>query len=87
LKQIRAKHNIVIAGGQGKELSGKVIRIATMGAVGADEIRTGLAALKKVLAEMQNKPVHPEQAVHPSTSLPRGNSRGGRANCSPHRTD
>ena len=49
LKQIRAKHNIVIAGGQGKELSGKVIRIATMGAVGPAEIQAGLAVVEEVL--------------------------------------
>ncbi|MDO8729652.1 MAG: alanine--glyoxylate aminotransferase family protein [Candidatus Omnitrophota bacterium] len=55
LKQIRAKHNIVIAGGQGKELVGKVIRIATMGAVGPAEIQAGLNAVEEVLAEMQVK--------------------------------
>jgi len=55
LKQIRAKHNIVIAGGQGKELSGKVIRIATMGAVGPAEIQAGLSAVEEVLAGMQVK--------------------------------
>jgi len=53
LKQIRAKHNIVIAGGQGKELVGKVIRIATMGAVGPAEIQAGLNAVEKTLAEMR----------------------------------
>lgn len=55
LKQIRAKHNIVIAGGQGKELTGKVIRIATMGAVGSAEIQAGLSAVEEVLAGMQVK--------------------------------
>ena len=52
LKQIRAKHNIVMAGGQGKELVGKVVRIATMGAVGPAEIQLGLTALEQVLEEM-----------------------------------
>ena len=52
LKQIRAKHNIVIAGGQGKELVGKVIRIATMGAVGPAEIQAGLSAVEEALEEM-----------------------------------
>ena len=52
LKQIRAKHGIVIAGGQGKELSGKVIRIATMGAVGWTQIQQGLDAVEQALEEM-----------------------------------
>ena len=52
LKRVRAQHNIVIAGGQGKELAGKVIRIATMGAVGPKEIQAGLTAVGQVLAEM-----------------------------------
>ena len=52
LKQIRAKHNIVVAGGQGKELAGKVIRIATMGAVGPAEIQAGLTAVEQVLEQM-----------------------------------
>jgi len=55
LKQIRAKHNIVIAGGQGKELAGKVVRIATMGAVGPTEIQLGLTALEQVLEEMRGQ--------------------------------
>ena len=54
LKRIRAKHNIVIAGGQGEELTGKVIRIATMGAVGPSEIRAGLSAVEKTLKEMKS---------------------------------
>ena len=52
LKRIRSRHNIVMAGGQGKELAGKVIRIATMGAVGSAEIKMGLMALEQALEEM-----------------------------------
>ena len=52
LKRIRSQYNIVIAGGQGKELAGKVIRIATMGAVGPAEIKAGLTAIEQVLEEM-----------------------------------
>lgn len=49
LKKLRKDHAIVMAGGQGKELSGKIFRIASMGAIGMEEIRAGLEALEKVL--------------------------------------
>lgn len=52
IKRLRADHGIVVAGGQGKELAGKVVRIATMGAVGWNEIQQGLTALEKVLEGM-----------------------------------
>ncbi|MBI3333037.1 MAG: alanine--glyoxylate aminotransferase family protein [Candidatus Omnitrophica bacterium] len=52
LKRLRKEEGIVLAGGQGKELAGKVFRIATMGAIGPEEIRAGLAALEKVLVQM-----------------------------------
>jgi len=48
---------IVIAGGQGKELAGKVIRIATMGAVGRAELETGLKALEQVLKSGDTIPI------------------------------
>ncbi len=51
LKRLR-EEGIVLAGGQGKELAGKIFRIASMGAIGPEEIRAGLAALEKVLAEL-----------------------------------
>jgi len=52
LKRIRKEYGIFIAGGQGKELSGKIFRIASMGAVGPKEIQAGLSALEKVLSQM-----------------------------------
>ncbi len=52
IKQIQSKHGVIVAGGQGKELVGKVIRIATMGAVGRTELDAGLKALESVLKEM-----------------------------------
>ena len=52
LKRLRKEEGIVMAGGQGKELAGKIFRIATMGAIGPEEIRTGLTALEKVLNDM-----------------------------------
>ena len=52
IKQIQSKHGVIVAGGQGKELTGKVIRIATMGAVGRTELDAGLKALESVLKEM-----------------------------------
>lgn len=51
VKRIKQR-GFVVAGGQGKELSGKVIRIATLGAVGDEEIRQGLAALEAALTEL-----------------------------------
>lgn len=48
IKQIKQR-GIVVAGGQGKELTGKVVRIATMGAIGWAEIEQGLAALESAL--------------------------------------
>ncbi len=52
LKIVRAKQGIVIAGGQGKELTGKVIRLATMGAVGQKELQAGLSAVEQALEEL-----------------------------------
>lgn len=52
LKIVRAKHGIVIAGGQGKELAGKVIRLATMGAVTQKELQAGLNAVEEALEEL-----------------------------------
>ncbi len=46
------KQGIVVAGGQGKELAGKIIRIASMGAVGPAEIDRVLEAVKVALAEL-----------------------------------
>jgi len=51
LKRLRSQHGVIIAGGQGKE-TGKIIRIASMGAIGPQEIRAGFEALEKVLTEM-----------------------------------
>jgi aspartate aminotransferase-like enzyme len=52
LRRIQQRYGIWLAGGQGKELEGKVVRIATMGCVGEDEVFQGLAALQSVLKEM-----------------------------------
>ena len=52
LKRLRSQYNVIVAGGQGKELTGKIIRISSMGAIGPEEIRLGLEALEKVLAEL-----------------------------------
>ncbi|MBI3312587.1 MAG: alanine--glyoxylate aminotransferase family protein [Candidatus Omnitrophica bacterium] len=49
IKRLRSEHGIVVAGGQGKELTGKVVRIATMGAIGWNEIQQGLTAIENVL--------------------------------------
>ena len=51
IRQIK-QCGVVVAGGQGKELAGKVVRIATMGAVGWEEIQQGLAALEGSLETM-----------------------------------
>ena len=59
LKRLRDQHGVIFAGGQGKELSGKIIRIASMGAIGPSEIRAGLQALEQVLTEMGWKPQRP----------------------------
>ena len=52
LKRLRSQYGVIIAGGQGKE-TGKIIRIASMGAIGPQEIKAGFEALGKVLAEMK----------------------------------
>ena len=54
LKRLRSQHGVIIAGGQGKE-TGKIIRIASMGAIGPQEIKAGFDALEKVLSEMRGK--------------------------------
>ncbi|MBI3318963.1 MAG: alanine--glyoxylate aminotransferase family protein, partial [Candidatus Omnitrophica bacterium] len=38
LKRLRNQHQVILAGGQGKELAGKIFRIASMGAIGIEEI-------------------------------------------------
>jgi aspartate aminotransferase-like enzyme len=54
VKTMRDVHGITIAGGQG-ELDGKVVRIASMGAVDEYDILTGLSCLEKVLKEAGHK--------------------------------
>lgn len=56
VKKIRDQHGISIAGGQGKELEGKIFRIASMGAIGWGEIEKGLKAIEQVLSELGWKP-------------------------------
>lgn len=52
VKKMRDEHGVSIAGGQGKELAGRIFRIASMGAVGPKELEAGLRALEEVLAQM-----------------------------------
>jgi len=54
VKTMRDVHGITMAGGQG-ELDGKVVRIASMGAVDEYDILTGLSCLEKVLKEAGHK--------------------------------
>ena len=58
LKKLRDQYGVILAGGQG-ELSGKIIRVASMGAIGPTEIRAGLTALEQVLDQMGWKPKQP----------------------------
>lgn len=54
-KELIAKvksRGITLAAGQGKELSGKIFRIAAMGAIGKEEIEQALTALKESLKEL-----------------------------------
>jgi aspartate aminotransferase-like enzyme len=51
VRRLYEKHRTVIAGARNK-LSGKVIRIATMGYVSEDDILTDLAELEDVLGEL-----------------------------------
>jgi aspartate aminotransferase-like enzyme len=46
------KQGITVAGGQGKELSGKIFRIASMGVVGSAELDRCLTALTQALTEL-----------------------------------
>lgn len=55
VKMMRDSHGITIAGGQGEELKGKVIRIAHMGCVDEYDILSGISCLEKVLKEMGYK--------------------------------
>ena len=52
VKTMRDTYGVTIAGGQGEELKGKIIRIAHMGCVDEDDIVTGISCLEKVLKEM-----------------------------------
>lgn len=52
VKRMRDTYGISIAGGQGEELKGKIIRIAHMGCIDEYDILTGISCLEKVLKEM-----------------------------------
>ncbi|MBU1006893.1 MAG: alanine--glyoxylate aminotransferase family protein, partial [Candidatus Omnitrophica bacterium] len=54
VKTMRDTYGVGIAGGQA-ELKGKIFRIATMGHIGASDIKTCIETLEKVLAEMGYK--------------------------------
>lgn len=58
LKRLKEEHRVFFAGGQGR-LSGKIFRIATLGAVGEKEIRAGLSALGQVLGSARAAGVGP----------------------------
>jgi aspartate aminotransferase-like enzyme len=53
VKRMRDTYGISVAGGQGEELKGKVIRIAHMGCIDEYDILAGLSCLEKVLQEMK----------------------------------
>ncbi|MBF0522656.1 MAG: alanine--glyoxylate aminotransferase family protein [Candidatus Omnitrophica bacterium] len=55
MKIMRDTYGISVAGGQGEELKGKVIRIAHMGCVDEYDILSGISCLEKVLKELGYK--------------------------------
>lgn len=55
VKTMRDTYGIAIAGGQGEELKGKIIRIAHMGCINENDTLTGISFLEKVLEEMGYK--------------------------------
>lgn len=54
VKIMRDRYGVTIAGGQGK-LKGKIVRIAHMGYISAEDLIAGISCLEKVLAEMGYK--------------------------------
>lgn len=55
VRTMRDTHGITMAGGQGEELKGKIVRIAHMGCLDEYDMLTGIAVLEKVLKEMGYK--------------------------------
>ena len=55
VKIMRDTYGISIAGGQGEELKGKIIRIAHMGCVDEEDLLTGLEHLEKTLSDLGYK--------------------------------
>src|SRR3989338_4292291 len=55
VKVMRDTYGITIAGGQGEELKGKIIRIAHMGCIDENDILAGISYLEKVLKELGYK--------------------------------
>lgn len=55
VKTMRDTYGITMAGGQGEELKGKIVRLAHMGCIDEYDILTGIAVLEKVLKEMGYK--------------------------------
>ncbi|OQA55393.1 MAG: Soluble hydrogenase 42 kDa subunit [Candidatus Omnitrophica bacterium ADurb.Bin277] len=53
-KIMRDEKGVVVAGGQGEQMKGKIIRICHMGAIGRKEIETGLGVLEETLKEMKS---------------------------------
>ncbi|MDP2654852.1 MAG: alanine--glyoxylate aminotransferase family protein [Candidatus Omnitrophota bacterium] len=52
VKRMRDTYGISVAGGQGEDLKGKIIRIAHMGSLDEYDIIAGISCLEKVLKEM-----------------------------------
>ncbi|HPN87882.1 MAG TPA: alanine--glyoxylate aminotransferase family protein [Candidatus Omnitrophota bacterium] len=52
MKIMRDTYGVSVAGGQGDELKGKVIRMAHMGCVDEYDVLTGISCLEKVLKEL-----------------------------------
>ncbi len=51
VKMMRDEHGIMIAGGQA-ELAGKIFRVASMGAIRAEDLRRAIGALEEVLTKL-----------------------------------
>ena len=52
LNILRTEHNVVLAGGQGPAMEGKVLRIGHLGFVSEEDIRGVLTALETVLPQV-----------------------------------
>ena len=53
-KIMRDEKGVVVAGGQGEQMKGKIVRICHMGAIGREDLETGLKVLAETLKEMKS---------------------------------